>query len=882
VMWRGVATAVEEVGKPAGHINDFICVVLVDGRELGRAVTFPLGPVMVNPSTEESQLAFRLIPRRSGQQASASDSVEEQGGSEVVVPFSMLAKYGAPLYTSLWLGVPGVEQTRHLAANSALQKAVYDSRDPEVPKICITMFKPARTPPDPSGSLCGLQPDARSLLTAEAWDDCTGPRLDRGTPKAVQQVEGVLESLKLANATTLALQDRLPSGVRRRTGYCRSAEPFLWRFDAGDEKSIKIRKAPDVNAAPAGASMLPGEVFKVAQEQVGTDGVRYLRLADGRGWLFDTKPGAGTLCHRMQDPPMTMVDLDLSNTDQDIDVSFRGSLLALSRATFPGDPDIAKRKSSSLESKAITTSSVQPSGSIGSEGAALELMRIREELAAVRGELRACQASEAQAQMVLQDQMKAFNSLRQQYDNVLAELRDCQLGSLMARGQPGPADGKAVDGSAADLLDRALHDLQVSRNTPQQGEFSPQQLERLRQELDTWGVTGSAAQTEIDILSQKLVQANEQTDISRGAESNAQALIEEHALEVNRLRQQLTVVSVELERERGRAAPQQPTEGPSAVERELELLQEDLAYYKANEMDVQHVTQELARVQGQLADAYSELQAHQMANTHATSPPADTAQHPFGDSQEEVQALKEQLAAAAVELAAVRSQAPRGQQPNDNQESHDYEVQTLRDELAAAFQEIDRHQVEGAPVQSSDDAEICAEFGAALQELEAYQSNERNALLLQQELEDQLFQTQADLEAWHAKAEHNSQEAHHLREELDLIATEGVGPHYTALQDSFARVQDDLHQTQNENTYLREEVIALSAELENLLGPAAQELQQSEVLPEGQGVADVSAVGTQDVGGIAAPHSGPKPPHTGPLPETGPLAPHHALTAGDD
>jgi len=278
------------------------------------------------------------------------------------------------------------------------------------------------------------------------------------------------------------------------------------------------------------------------------------------------------------------------------------------------------------------------------------------------------------------------------------------------------------------------------------------------------------------------------------------------------------------------------------------------------------------------ADAYAELQTQQMANAHANSPPADTAAGPSGDSQEEVLMLKRQLANLNAELAAVQSQAPHGEQPTDRQEPHDNEVGILREELAAAFQEIDRCQVEGAPVQSSDDAEIRAEFGAALQELDAYQSNESNNLLLQQELEDQLFQTQADLEAWHAKAEHHSQESHHLREELDLIATEGVGPHYTALQDSFARVQDDLHQNQNENAYLRDEVIALSSELERLLGPAAQqELQQSEMPAEGQGFADVSAMSTQHVGS-----EHPMPPHTGPVPGTGPLAPYHAPNAGDD
>jgi len=168
--------------------------------------------------------------------------------------------------------------------------------------------------------------------------------------------------------------------------------------------------------------------------------------------------------------------------------------------------------------------------------------------------------------------------------------------------------------------------------------------------------------------------------------------------------------------------------------------------------------------------------------------------------------LKQQLAAAVAELAACRSQAHSGEQP-----VNDHEVQILREELAAAFQEIDHCHVERDPVQSSDSAEIRTEFGAALQELEAYQQ-------IQQELEEQLVQSQADIEAWHAKAEHHVQETHHLREELDLMATEGAGPHYTSLQESFAHVQDELHRALDGNAYLREEVIALGSELESVRG----------------------------------------------------------------
>lgn len=40
----------------------------------------------------------------------------------------------------------------------------------------------------------------------------------------------------------------------------------------------------------------PGEVFDVSQHVWGDNGVLFLRLADGRGWVFDRKPYVGILC----------------------------------------------------------------------------------------------------------------------------------------------------------------------------------------------------------------------------------------------------------------------------------------------------------------------------------------------------------------------------------------------------------------------------------------------------------------------------------------------------------------------------------------------------------------------------------------------------------
>lgn len=61
---------------------------------------------------------------------------------------------------------------------------------------------------------------------------------------------------------------------------------------------MDIRATPDVGAVRTGKQLLCGEEFQVSQELHGQDGVLYLQLADGRGWVFDSKPGVGRMCFR--------------------------------------------------------------------------------------------------------------------------------------------------------------------------------------------------------------------------------------------------------------------------------------------------------------------------------------------------------------------------------------------------------------------------------------------------------------------------------------------------------------------------------------------------------------------------------------------------------
>jgi len=77
-----------------------------------------------------------------------------------------------------------------------------------------------------------------------------------------------------------------------------SGAPTTWRFDAGDGLHLDIRATPGLRAMRTGKHLLPGEEFQVSEELHVQTGVLFLRLADGRGWVFDKKPGVGRMCFR--------------------------------------------------------------------------------------------------------------------------------------------------------------------------------------------------------------------------------------------------------------------------------------------------------------------------------------------------------------------------------------------------------------------------------------------------------------------------------------------------------------------------------------------------------------------------------------------------------
>lgn len=76
----------------------------------------------------------------------------------------------------------------------------------------------------------------------------------------------------------------------------RSHPGTLWRYTPANGTHMDVRMEPDINAARSGASVEPGELLWVCEERHGANGICYLKLEDGRGWVFDHKPGAGIMC----------------------------------------------------------------------------------------------------------------------------------------------------------------------------------------------------------------------------------------------------------------------------------------------------------------------------------------------------------------------------------------------------------------------------------------------------------------------------------------------------------------------------------------------------------------------------------------------------------
>lgn len=110
-------------------------------------------------------------------------------------------------------------------------------------------------------------------------------RSGRGSQRSAQDILAIVPYLNNAHAAE--------SGVA------------VWRCEF--EHGVDVRIAPDISAERSDKALEAGDIFRVSEERLGKDGVLYLRLEDGAGWVFDRKPGLGILCVRQRAAAATLV-----------------------------------------------------------------------------------------------------------------------------------------------------------------------------------------------------------------------------------------------------------------------------------------------------------------------------------------------------------------------------------------------------------------------------------------------------------------------------------------------------------------------------------------------------------------------------------------------
>ncbi|CAE8642109.1 unnamed protein product [Polarella glacialis] len=139
-------------------------------------------------------------------------------------------------------------------------------------------------------------------------------RLDGPAPRALAELRRAIRNRNkdlLAAAIEAAALAGVPDEeLENGAQALQDLEEPMWRYDPDDHCHMDIRAVPMINGSRTQHALLAGEVFRVSTEHRGADGTLYLKLADGRGWVFDRKPGAGTLCVRYEVARFTVISVE--------------------------------------------------------------------------------------------------------------------------------------------------------------------------------------------------------------------------------------------------------------------------------------------------------------------------------------------------------------------------------------------------------------------------------------------------------------------------------------------------------------------------------------------------------------------------------------------
>merc|ERR1719329_1776340 len=77
------------------------------------------------------------------------------------------------------------------------------------------------------------------------------------------------------------------------------ASSRFWRYIPLHDQPLQLRAGPSFGAEKTDVYLNPQDIFVADQVWVHSDGVHFLRLADGSGWAYDRLPGEGRVCEFM-------------------------------------------------------------------------------------------------------------------------------------------------------------------------------------------------------------------------------------------------------------------------------------------------------------------------------------------------------------------------------------------------------------------------------------------------------------------------------------------------------------------------------------------------------------------------------------------------------
>mmetsp|Transcript_7041 Transcript_7041/g.13064 ORF Transcript_7041/g.13064 Transcript_7041/m.13064 type:complete len:545 (+) Transcript_7041:71-1705(+) len=197
---------------------------------------------------------------------------------------------------------------------------------------------------------------------------------------SIDELQAALEAAAVVGVD----EEDLEAGCRR----LRELKAQMWRYDAGDRRHLDLRSQPDIDGPRTKTTkgkgpetrLNPGDIFRVSEEREGRDGVLFLRLADGRGWAFDKKPGLGAMCFRLfgNELQKTSAKVPITHTIANLRSMHDASMKAKAPKIQPMDAILEETEDSPGPYIITDTAAVTPTADLCSEREIIEKLSVGE------------------------------------------------------------------------------------------------------------------------------------------------------------------------------------------------------------------------------------------------------------------------------------------------------------------------------------------------------------------------------------------------------------------------------------------------------------------------------------------------------------------------